>query len=289
MALLGDDSRVPQITASLLKKEEREGFYLESLQLTINRYETVPAYFAYPKGVKQAPLVLFSHSHGGDFTVGKEEVLCGSSYLQQPSFLTTLIAMGYAVGVIDMWGFGERQGKKESELVKEFLVTGKTLWGMRLFDNLGFLDYLLTRSEIDPQRIGALGMSMGGLMSWWLSALDSRIKVCCDIAGQVELEALIAQRGLDHHGFYYYVPKLLKETSTLAIQELICPRARISLVGKDDRMCPLSGVTFLNEKLTARYRSMAAADRFESHAVTGGHQETKEMRYLWQTFLRKHL
>lgn len=197
--------------------------------------------------------------------------------------------MGYAVGSIDMWGFSERKGKLESELVKEMLLDGRTLWGMRIFDNIAFLDYLVERTDIDQNRVATIGMSMGGLMSWWMAALDDRIKVTVDIAAQVHIETLRQKRGLDHHGFYYYVPGFLKQFSTLAVQSLIAPRPRLSLVGKDDRMCPLEGVMLLDEELGKIYGKYDAKNQWNSQIVTGGHQETKEMRKQWENFLQKHL
>ena len=74
---------------------------------------------------------------------------------------------------------------------------------MRLYDDLALVDYLVTREEVDPKRLGTIGMSMGGMMSWWLAALDERIKVCVDLAGQADLETLVAGRG-NHHGFYLW-------------------------------------------------------------------------------------
>lgn len=286
--LLGEDTRSEKIQSHLLVKVEKAGYVLESLQLTLNRYETVPAYFAYPTGAKNCPVVIYNHSHGGDFTLGKDEGLQGAAYLQEP-FFESLLSLGYCVAAIDMWGFGERRGKAESELVKEALLTGRTLWGMRLYDDLALVDYLVTREEVDPKRIGTIGMSMGGMMSWWLAALDERIKVCVDLAGQADLETLIKERGLDHHGFYLYVPKLLKETSLEEIQSLISPKARMSLTGKDDPLCPVLGVKKLQEHLQVVYQKAEAQEHWVSHILTGGHQETREMRMIWQQFLQDQL
>ncbi|MFD1466537.1 dienelactone hydrolase family protein [Lapidilactobacillus mulanensis] len=290
IALLGTDAKIEQPSGEILFKQEFSGYNLETLSLQLNTLEEVPAYFAYPTtGEGPYPLVIFNHSHGGNFTLGKSELVKGNSYLQQPTFMEVLIKMGYAVGCIDMWGFGERQGKKESELVKEFLLTGRTLWGMRIFDDQQFITYLSGRTEIDATRIATIGMSMGGMMSWWLAALDPRVKLTVDIAGQVELETLITMRGLDHHGFYYYVPGLLTHFSTLAIQEMIVPRYRLSLVGKTDNMCPIAGVDLLDKKLQKSYGQAAMADHWQSAAMTGGHQETGEMRRTWINFLQKNL
>lgn len=106
---------------------------------------------------------------------------------------------------------------------------------MRIYDVISLIDYLETREDTDTQRLATIGLSMGGLLSWWVAALDSRVKVCIDLAAQVDIETLLLHRHLDHHGFYYYVPNLLTAYTTLAIQEKIAPRPRLSLVGKTIR------------------------------------------------------
>lgn len=288
--LLGDYPHAKDRKVQLIRREEKDNYVLESLMLQLNEEESVPAYVAKPLNKEgPLPIVLFNHSHGGNFDQGKEELLISNSYLQSPSFVEAITTLGYAVGSIDMWGFNERKGKLESELVKEMLLDGRSLWGMRIFDNIAFLDYLVDRPDIDQNRVAAIGMSMGGLMSWWMAALDERIKVTVDIAAQVHIETLRQKRGLDHHGFYYYVPGFLKQFSTLAVQSLIVPRPRLSLVGKDDRMCPLEGVMLLDEELGKIYGKYDAKNQWNSQIVTGGHQETKEMRKQWENFLQKHL
>ncbi|AYV70009.1 hydrolase [Niallia circulans] len=290
MELLGDYPHAKDRKVQLIRREEKDNYVLESLMLQLNEEESVPAYVAKPLNKEgPLPIVLFNHSHGGNFDQGKEELLISNSYLQSPSFVEAITTLGYAVGSIDMWGFNERKGKLESELVKEMLLDGRSLWGMRIFDNIAFLDYLVDRPDIDQNRVATIGMSMGGLMSWWMAALDERIKVTVDIAAQVHIETLRQKRGLDHHGFYYYVPGFLKQFSTLAVQSLIVPRPRLSLVGKDDRMCPLEGVMLLDEELGKIYGKYDAKNQWNSQIVTGGHQETKEMRKQWENFLQKHL
>ena len=285
--LLGDAMQTPP---KLITKEIlfTEGYILERFVLQLNEEELVPAYFAYPIGAKQCPLVLYNHSHGGDFTKGKEELLSSSNYLQEESFLDVLIAAGYAVGAIDMWAFGERQ-QNERSLFKRFLLEGKTLWGQRIFDNQQFLTYLLTRDEVDTQRIATIGMSMGGMMSWWLAAVDERVKIVVDLAGQVDYGALIAEKKLDKHGEYYFLPGFLKQATTLEVQQLIAPRPRLSIVGNSDTLCPQSGVNQLNQALCQYYSELGASNCWQSAIVTGGHEETREMRWLWQSYLNKKL
>lgn len=288
--LLGDLPAHKQISVTLMKEEERDGYRLESLLLDLNGIEQVPAHVATPLHAQGPfPLVVFNHSHGGNYTNGRNEFILGSSYLQQPSFAKALTGMGYAACCIDMWGFNERGGKTESELVKEMLWQGQVMWGMMLYDNIRLLDYMCGREDMDASRIATIGMSMGGLMAWWLAALDERIKVTVDICGQVDAHSLVAARGLDHHGYYSYVPGLLKHFTTLDIQKRIAPRPRMSLVGRNDRLCPAAGVKLLAEGLTEAYQTLGRPEHWQPVVCSGGHMETLEMRTLWQSFLAEHL
>lgn len=288
--LLGDVPERRPISVETIKVEQYAGFRLETLLLELNGLEKVPAYVAIPgNGESSHPLVVFNHSHGGNYAQGKRELIHSSAYLQEPSFVETLTGMGYAVCCIDMWGFGDRSGKTESEIVKEMLWRGRVMWGMMLYDNQRLLDYMCERPDIDASRVATIGMSMGGLMSWWFAALDQRVKVVIDICAQVDAETLIERRGLDHHGFYSYVPGLLKYYSTLDIQRRIAPRPRMSLVGKNDRLCPLAGVEKLASGLAETYEAAGCSTLWQPVIVDGGHRETAEMRALWSPFLQQHL
>lgn len=177
--LLGDLPDRRPISVETLRIEEREENIVETLLLDLNGHEKVPAYFVKPKKTEgPCPAVLFQHSHGGQYDRGKSELIEGADYLKTPSFSDELTSLGYGVLAIDHWGFGDRRGKAESEIFKEMLLTGKVMWGMMIYDSLSALDYMQSRSDVQPDRIGTIGMSMGGLMAWWTAALDDRIKVC---------------------------------------------------------------------------------------------------------------
>ncbi len=288
--LLGDLPTFSPIRSELLERKQQDGYRLETVLLELNGLEKVPASIALPlEGKGPYPLIIFNHSHGGNYTGGRRELIQSSAYLQEPSFASVLTGMGYAVCCIDMWCFGERSGRAETETVKEMLWNGQVMWGMMLYDNRRLLDYMCSRDDIDASRIGTIGMSMGGLMAWWLAALDERVHVTVDIAAQVDAHTLIAKRGLDHHGFYSYVPGLLKHYTTLDIQRRIAPRPRMSLVGRHDRLCPLEGVEHLAEGLCEVYAETGKPDHWQPVIGSGGHMETMEMRAAWMPFLQKYM
>src|SRR5664279_4666474 len=109
---------------------------------------------------------------------------------------------------------------------------------MMVFDSLRALDYLAGRDDVDPARLATLGMSMGSTMSWWVAALDERVRACVDLCCLTDYQALIETQGLDEHGIYYYVPRLLQHFSAAAINALIAPRPHLSLAGMFDRLTP---------------------------------------------------
>jgi hypothetical protein len=289
--LLGDlPNREKPVSSRLILKEEREKFIVEKLVLDLNGIEPVPAYFIYPKNVTgKAPVILFDHSHGGNYHVGKDEVLNSASYMYKKSYAEELTEHGYSVLCIDEWGFGERRGRTESEIFKEMLWKGQVMWGMMVYDSIRAIDYLYTRDDVDTERIGTLGMSMGSTKAWWLSALDTRIKVCVDICCMTDFQTLIEAQGLDGHGIYYYVPRLLSYFTTAQINSLICPRPHLSLNGIYDRLTPNKGLDIINEELIKVYREHRAAEAFELRKYPVAHLETVEMRAEIIRFLEKWL
>src|SRR4051812_5231858 len=71
--LLGDLPDHTQISARKIDEEEHESYILEKLQLNLNGIEIVPAYFIKPKNAAApTPAVLFNHSHGGFYHLGKD-------------------------------------------------------------------------------------------------------------------------------------------------------------------------------------------------------------------------
>ncbi len=290
-SLLGDlPPRDREISAELVVQEERQGYVLEKLTLDLNGIEPVPAYLVRPAGESApAPAILFNHSHGGNYSIGKEELVGPREYLQSPPYAEQLTQMGYSALCIDHWGFGERRGRTESELFKEMLWNGQVLWGMMVYDSLRALDYLTSRSDVSSDRVATIGISMGSTMAWWLAALDTRVKVCVDICCLTDFQALIEARGLDGHGIYYFVPSLLRHFTTAEINALIAPRPHLSLAGNFDRLTPPAGLDRIDAELREVYEREGAPGSWRLSRYNTGHFETAAMRGEIVSFLRAHL
>jgi pimeloyl-ACP methyl ester carboxylesterase len=289
--LLGDlPDRFRPISTNLVSESDCGTYILEKLLLDLNGIEPVSAYFVLPKNTnRKLPTILYNHSHGGEYKLGKDELLIGRSYLHSPPYAEELTRNGYAVLSIDTWAFGERSRRTESAIFKQMLWFGQVMWGMMIYDSLRALDYLLTRSDVDAQRIGTLGMSMGSTMAWWVAALDTRIKVCVDICCLTDYHSVIATNGLDWHGLYYYVPSLLKYFTTAEINSLIAPRAHLSLAGNLDPLTPAQGLDIIDKELHQVYALENAAENWKLIRSDTAHIETAEMRKEILSWLKKHL
>ena len=291
LSLLGD---LPDLDRTIHCEKINEIIYdnyiLENLLLDLNGIELVPAYFLKPIVEKEKyPAILYNHAHGGNYELGKNELIQGRKSLQNPPYADVLAKMGIASLCIDTWAFGDRRGRSESELFKEMLWNGQVLWGMMIYDSLKALDYLSSRSDIDADKIGTLGFSMGSTMAWWIAALDERIKVCIDVCCLTDFHSLVAQRALDGHNLYYYVPGLLKHFATIDILELISPRYHLSLNGKYDKLTPIDGLYKIDAAMKRIYEEEGNPDGWKLSIYDTGHYETAYMRKEVIDFLNKYL
>jgi hypothetical protein len=104
-----------------------------------------------------------------------------------------LVARGYVVIAPDALAFEDRNwsnpsGEAESFELATRLIQGKTLLAKCLHDVGVALDYLMTRQEVDPLRIGFIGHSYGGKMAIWAAALDERIGASVSNCGCVSFK-----------------------------------------------------------------------------------------------------
>jgi hypothetical protein len=107
-------------------------------------------------------------------------------------------------------------------------------------------------------------MSMGSTRSWWLAAIDDRIKAVVGVACFTRYEDLIAIRALRAHGIYYFVPGILKHFDSEGVIALIAPRPFLALTGDRDAGSPPAGMKRLEQILGKVYKLHGKAESFRS-------------------------
>ena len=124
----------------------------------------------------------------------------GKAYRSYVYLYQTLARKGYMVLAYDPFGQGERYqyldprtGKpiygptgEHDQAGYPMLLFGSTFAQYRTWDGVRAVDYLFSRPEVDPERIGCTGQSGGGTMTMYLAALEPRIKVAVEADGNSE-------------------------------------------------------------------------------------------------------
>ncbi len=281
--------------------EDKGDYKLERFEFHNGADTIVPGLLMIPKGVKlPAPTIIALHHYGSS----KDDVLINPLH-SRPSVNdhigTLLVKRGFVVAAIDSYFHGERVGsgpagktanaaQQELDLFKLNLWLGRNLWGMMIRDQQCLLDYLATRSEIDPSRIGVTGMSMGCALAHWVAALDDRVRVVAGVACFTRYRELLAYAGVKEHSIYYYVPGILKHFDAEALHALIAPRPHLELTGDRDNKAPLAGVQVLEKKLGQFYRLYGKEQDFRSIVYQNtGHEYLPEMKTEVADWFEKHL
>lgn len=249
-SILGDMPPRPETPkVEVVSREAREGYTLERLRLDNGTGDLVPAVLLLPASATsdhRVPAILYLHAYGAR---GKDEALRPGPDGNAPG--EVLARRGYAVLCIDGPFSGERRRPKpdggEMDLFKTHLIRGRTLWGMMLRDDQVSLDYLASRPEIDPRKLGATGFSMGSSRAWWLMALDERVACAVGVGCQTRFTELLAANDPSAHAIYQWVPGLLDHFDTEAIIALCAPRPLAMMVGGRDRTSPIDGARKLND------------------------------------------
>jgi dienelactone hydrolase len=266
-------ARPSPLNVRTISTDQKDGYKIEKFVFHNGVDSEVPGYIAIPdqrNGKLPAVLAMHGHSSSADNLIGYQP--------NEQTVAEALVRRGYVVLAIDNYFAGARRGTgpsgslemqdgkpdQEISLTKLNLWLGRTLWGMMLRDQQIALDYLESRPEVDPTRIGAQGMSMGSTQAWWLGAIDDRIKAVVGVACFTRYEDLIAVRQLNAHGIYYFVPGILSHFDTEGILALLAPRPFLALTGDTDPGSPLEGMRKLERILTQFYALYGNTDAFRS-------------------------
>jgi len=262
-------------------------------------------------GRSPAPAIVALHDHGGYYLWGKEKIVSTEPMhdgLKKwrdgyggKSIADELARQGYVVIVIDMFYWGERRmildgdaadwrdrplsltperiqefnhraGSNEQLVGRTILSAGFTWPGVIIHDDIRTVDYLVTRPEVDPNRIGAVGLSVGGLRTCYLTALDDRIK-----AGVVVGWMASFRRQLETHmphsiGFTKLIPGLYHDLDYPDMAALAAPRALLVINGSKDALFELNGVKECFAKLEQIYAKAGAPEKFKGSLYDAPHE-----------------
>ena len=170
---------------------DRPGYRIEKLIFESRPRLYVTANLYLPAAEGRHPAILAPLGHSAN----------GKAWPSYQKLFSNLARKGYAVLAYDPFGQGERieypgihagqsalgGGTSEHEYAgRRLILLGANFGLFRVWDGIRGIDFLLTRAEVDPERIGCCGQSGGGTLTQFLAALDSRIRVAVVSEGNTE-------------------------------------------------------------------------------------------------------
>ena len=245
--------------------------------LSVFGYFLVPREFASPGPTM---VCLPGHGRGCDDVVGiEEDGTMRSAYGgYQNDFALQCVDYGFAAFAMEQFGFGHRRDERAraggpgnsscQPAAGAALLFGQTMVGWRVWDVMRAVDYLETREEVDSKRIGCMGISGGGTITFFASALERRIKAAV-VSGYFNTfrDSILSIS----HCICNYVPGMLRVAEMYDLAGLIAPRALFVESGTQDGIFPVEATKFAFEKAKEIYGVFGAEDRIGLEVFEGEH------------------
>jgi dienelactone hydrolase len=300
VGFLDDPAVAPE--PSPVEEVDRGDFVRRKVLIHTSQHAAMPVYLLIPQGATgPLPVVIAyaGHGYGVKDIVGLWED--GSERLEpdgyHKDFGVALCRRGFLVAAPEIACFGERQtdyGYLDGGLGQPQPTTchnaatyafmlGKSMVGMRVRDGMRLIDYLATLAEADVSRIGAMGISGGGMLTFFHTMLDTRIRACV-VSGYYSSfrDSILAM----NHCTCNFVPGLLNIGEMDDLVGLILPRPFLVEAGTRDPIFPIATVRASISRarqicavLGGDAQADVALDEFEGrHSISG----RRAYDFLWQ-------
>ncbi len=283
----------PRVTGTI----ERPGYRIEKLTFESRPRLYVTANLYVPSGSGRRPAILGPLGHSVN----------GKAWPSYQKLFSNLARKGYVVLAYDPFGQGERieypgsrpgqsaingGGTGEHEYAgRRLILLGVNFSLFRAWDGIRGIDYLLTRPEVDPERIGCCGQSGGGTLTQFIAALDSRVGAAVVSMGNTEnlAQADVEPPGSADDAEQNIVPGLASNIDRADLLYAFAPKPLligITLHDAGHTYSPeyVGGSLDLLDEYKRAYGLLGAGDRVALQATTVSHGYVYEMRratYAW--------
>jgi len=187
---------------------------------------------------------------------------------------------GYVCLIIDTIQMGEIEGIHHGtyrEGMWWWNSRGYTSAGVEAWNSVRAIDYLQTRPEVDPEKIGMTGRSGGGAYSWWTAAIDERVKAVAPIAGITDLHNHVIDGAVEGHCDCMFMVNT-HQWDYAQVAALVAPRPL--LIGNTDRdsIFPLDGVVRVHRQVAGIYKLLNAETNLALLITEGPHKDTQDLQ-----------
>ncbi|MFM8337717.1 MAG: alpha/beta hydrolase, partial [Opitutaceae bacterium] len=202
-------------------------------------YVTANLYVPRALGGKKAPAILYACGHAlvkdGETVLGNK-----TGYQHHGAWFAR---HGYACLLIDTIQLGELEGVHHGTHrlgLHAWNARGYTPAGVEAWNGIRALDYLQSRPEIDPERIGMTGRSGGGAYTWYTAALDERVRAAVPVAGITDLHDHVVGGCIEGHCDCMYFNNT-RRWDFSRVAALVAPRPLLICNTDKDPIFPIDG------------------------------------------------
>jgi cyanophycinase len=198
---------------------------------------------------------------------------------------------GYVCLIVDTLQLGEVGGKHHGTY-----NLGRWWWhsfaytpaGVECWNGVRGIDYLVSRPDVDAERIGVTGISGGGASTVWIAAADERVKVAVPVSGMSDLQSYVSNKVINGHCDCMFLVNTYRwEWTTIAA--LVAPRPMLFANSDNDSIFPMDGNRRIIAKLRQVYKMYDKPDLVDEHVSKGGHDYRPHLRLAIFKWFNVHL
>ena len=167
-------------------------------------------------------------------------------------------------------------------------AAGYTPAGVECWNGIRGIDYLVSRPDVDPERVGVTGISGGGAATFWISAADERVKVAVPVSGMSDLECYVTDKVINGHCDCMFLVNTYNWQWT-TIAALIAPRPLLFANSDNDTIFPMDGNGRVIERLRRLYAMYDRPDLVDAYVSKGGHGDRADLRVAAFQWFDEHL
>jgi dienelactone hydrolase len=165
---------------------------------------------------------------------------------------------------------------------------GYTPAGVECLNGIRGIDYLISRPDVDPDRIAVTGISGGGAATFWIAAADERAKVAVPVSGMADLMSYVPNRVINGHCDCMFLYNTFEWPWT-RIAALVAPRAMLFVNSDNDSIFPMDANHRVINRLERVYSLYGMGDFVDSVVSIGGHAYRQDIRQAAYRFINMHL
>ncbi len=277
-----------ELQATITGTTEQDEFVVEKLHFQSRPRLYVTGNLYRPKEVKEPlPAILYVCGHGG---VKKDGVSYGNKVHYQHHG-AWFARHGYVCLTIDSLQLGEIEGIHHGTYRYKMWWwnnRGYTPAGVEAWNCIRAIDYLQSRKDVDPERIGVTGRSGGGVYSWWIASIDERIKAAVPVAGITDLKNHVVDGCVEGHCDCMFMVNTYRWDYPL-VAAMVAPRPLMIANTDQDSIFPLDGVVHTNDQVRKIYELYGAGNKLGLTITPGPHSDTQQLRIPAFHWFNKHL